>query len=129
VRIADAVPAEKPIYFFDGGGLYIHVTPAGGKLWRFRYRFEGKEKLLAFGKYPEISLADARQRRDEAKAMLAKGLIPARLQRNKSPLQRKRAKKNAGKPSKRNGTNATRRLTMPLARLPQPGFCWTTQAH
>ena len=48
------------------------VTPTGGKLWRFKYRFDGKEKKLAFGTYPEISLLDARQRRDDARRLVGK---------------------------------------------------------
>lgn len=61
----------------DGGGLYIHVSPAGGKLWRLFYRFDGKQKTLALGKYPDISLADARRMRDEARALLAQGIDPS----------------------------------------------------
>ena len=53
----------------DCDGLYIHVSPAGGKLWRLFYRFDGKQKTLALGKYPEVSLAEARNRRDEARAL------------------------------------------------------------
>ena len=49
--------------------LYIHVSPAGGKLWRLFYRFDGNQKTLALGKYPEVSLAEARKRRDEARAL------------------------------------------------------------
>ena len=59
-----------------GGGLCIEVTPSGGKLWRFRYNYAGKEKLLALGKYPEIALKDARERRDEARKLLANGIDP-----------------------------------------------------
>jgi hypothetical protein len=54
-------PAAKDIKLFDGGGLFLLVTTAGGKLWRFKYRFGGREKLLTFGAYPQISLADARR--------------------------------------------------------------------
>ena len=60
----------------DGGGLYLHVTASGSKLWRLAYRFEGKQKLLSFGAYPAVSLKDARHRRDEAKELLAKGIDP-----------------------------------------------------
>ena len=60
----------------DGGGLYLHVTAAGSKLWRMAYRFEGKQKLLSFGAYPAISLKDARHLRDKAKELLAKGIDP-----------------------------------------------------
>lgn len=61
----------------DGGGLYLHISPIGGKLWRMGYRFEGKQKTLSFGAYPAVSLKDARQKREEAKELLAKGIDPA----------------------------------------------------
>ncbi|MDR2161689.1 MAG: Arm DNA-binding domain-containing protein, partial [Desulfovibrio sp.] len=60
----------------DGGGLYLHVPPAGGKLWRMAYRFDGKQKTLSLGAYPHVSLKIARQKREEAKEMLAKGIDP-----------------------------------------------------
>lgn len=60
----------------DGGGLYLQVTPAGGKLWRWKYRFDGREKLMAFGRYPEVSLAQARERHAEARKLLASGVDP-----------------------------------------------------
>jgi len=60
----------------DGGGLYLCVTPAGGKLWRWSYRFEGKEKLMSFGEYPYISLSDARQKYSDGRMLLAKGIDP-----------------------------------------------------
>jgi len=69
-------PAKKPLKLFDGGGLFLLVTPSGGKLWNFKYRFEGKEKKLAFGAYPDISLAEARQKRDQARNLLANGADP-----------------------------------------------------
>jgi hypothetical protein len=60
----------------DGGGLYLFVSPTGGKLWRMDYRFAGKRKTLSFGAYPAVSLKDARQKREEAKEQLAKGFDP-----------------------------------------------------
>ena len=69
-------PAEKPKKLFDGGGLFLLVTPTGGKLWRLKYRFGGIEKLLALGAYPQISLADARQKRDQASALILNGVDP-----------------------------------------------------
>ena len=60
----------------DGGSLYLWVTPSGGKLWRWPYRYEGKEKLMAFGKYPDVSLAQARERHSEARRLLATGIDP-----------------------------------------------------
>lgn len=78
IAIRNAKPGAKPAKMADGGGLFLFVTPAGGKLWRLKYRMEGKEKLLSIGAYPEISLSDARKRRDEARALLAEGKDPSR---------------------------------------------------
>ncbi|MCC8108178.1 MAG: integrase arm-type DNA-binding domain-containing protein [Planctomycetes bacterium] len=61
----------------DGGGLYIQVSPTGGKLWRMFFRYDGKAKQVAFGQYPAVSLKMARERRDEAKELLARGIDPA----------------------------------------------------
>lgn len=61
----------------DGGGLTLLVKPGGAKLWRFRYRYAGKENMLAFGQFPEVSLAEARNRRDEARAKLRSGIDPS----------------------------------------------------
>lgn len=79
--IRKAKPADKPIRIFDGGGLYIEIAPSGGKLWRLKYRFGGKEKRLAIGTYPEISLADARNRREEARKALANGGDPGEMKK------------------------------------------------
>ena len=67
MQVNKAKPQAKEKKIFDGGGLFLLVTPTNGKLRRFKYRFGGKEKLLTFGSYPQISLADARQRREDAK--------------------------------------------------------------
>jgi hypothetical protein len=64
----------------DGGGLHLFVQPNGSKLWRMKYRFAGKEKLLSFGKYPDVPLAAARTKRDEARACLAEGRDPGVVQ-------------------------------------------------
>jgi integrase len=76
MKVQKAKPKDKPISMFDGGGLYLLVTPSGGKLWRFKYRFDKKEKKLAFGSYPEISLQDARQKREDARKLLASNVDP-----------------------------------------------------
>jgi hypothetical protein len=76
-RIRSVRPADRPQKLFDGGGLFLFVTPVGGKLWRLKYRFGTKEKLLSLGTYPHISLKDARTKREEAKALLAQGIDPA----------------------------------------------------
>jgi integrase len=75
--IKNAKPCQKPVRMFDGGGLYLEIAPSGGKLWRLKYRIEGKEKRLAFGVYPDVSLAQARERRDEARKLLANGFDPS----------------------------------------------------
>jgi integrase len=72
-----AKPQEKPYRLSDSGGLYIEVAPSGGKWWRLKYRFEGKEKRLSLGTYPEVSLKDARERRDEARKLVAAGVDPS----------------------------------------------------
>lgn len=73
----NAKPGDKPRKLTDAGNLYLLVQPTGSRLWRWNYRFDGKQKTMAFGKYPEVSLSEARSRRDEARAMLAAGLDPA----------------------------------------------------
>ncbi len=75
--IRNLTTPTKPKKVFDGGGLHLLLTPAGGKLWRLKYRVVGKEKLLALGAWPHVSLADARRAADEAKQMLAKGGDPS----------------------------------------------------
>lgn len=76
-QIRNAKPADKPYKLADGGSLYLQVTPAGGKLWRLKYRIDGKEKLLAIGAYPAVSLVEARQAADSARVMLAQGVDPS----------------------------------------------------
>lgn len=75
--IRTATHGEKTARLFDGGGLYLELAPNGGKWWRLKYRFAGKEKRLSLGVYPHISLKDARDRRDEAKKLVANGIDPA----------------------------------------------------
>jgi integrase len=72
---------DKAYRLYDERGLYLEVSPAGGKLWRHKYRWGGKEKRLAFGAYPDVTLKDARERRDTARGQLAKGIDPAALDR------------------------------------------------
>ena len=83
MKVQKAKPQEKPVSLFDGGGLYLLITPSGGKLWRFKYRFNNKENKLAFGSYPEVSLVDARKRRDEARQQIAKGIDPRAVKKAK----------------------------------------------
>ncbi|MDB5969058.1 MAG: integrase [Hydrocarboniphaga sp.] len=74
--IRNVKPAAKAQRLFDGGGLYLEVAPNGGKWWRLKYRFGGKEKRISFGVFPDVSLSDAREKRDEARKLLGKGIDP-----------------------------------------------------
>ncbi|MBO9766536.1 MULTISPECIES: tyrosine-type recombinase/integrase [Xanthomonas] len=76
LAIRRAKPTDRPQKLSDGGGLYLMVAVNGGRYWRWKYRFAGKEKLLAIGVYPEVPLALARQRREEARQLLAQGIDP-----------------------------------------------------
>jgi len=76
ISVKNTKPGEKPIKLFDGGGLFLHIAPSGGKSWRLKYRFGGKEKLLTFGTYPEITLSEAREQRDQARKLLAIDIDP-----------------------------------------------------
>jgi integrase len=87
VKVRKAKPDDTAYRLWDGDGLYLEVSPSGGKLWRFKYRFNGKEKLLALGKWNVVSLAEARDGRHDAKRLLARGIDPG--------VQRKDQKRDA----------------------------------
>ena len=70
-------PGPKPRKVADGGGLFLLVNPDGSKWWRFKYRFEGREKMISVGVYPDTGLALARDKRDEARRLLAAGINPS----------------------------------------------------
>lgn len=76
-QVDAAKPREKAYKLADGVGLYLEVVPSGSRYWRMKYRFNGKEKRMAFGVYPAVSLAQARALRDEAKKKLAEGIDPS----------------------------------------------------
>src|SRR5690606_32910330 len=69
-------PSTRAIKLFDGGGLYLFVSPTGAKTWRLAYRIDGRPQTMSFGPYPEVSLAAARARRDEVKVTLREGADP-----------------------------------------------------
>ena len=79
--VKNAKAGDKPVKLFDGGGMFLLVTPAGQRYWRLKYRVNGKEKLLALGVYPDVSLAVARKKRDEAREKLAAGIDPNEAKR------------------------------------------------
>lgn len=89
-EVKNAKPKDgKQTTFFDGGGLFLLVSASGSKGWRFKYRYFGKEKLMSFGPYPTVSLADARELRAEAKKLIVKGIDP--LQERTEQRDQKRA--------------------------------------
>ena len=81
LEIRRSKPREKPYTLSDGNGLSLLVEPNGSKGWRFRYRFDGKPKMLSLGTYPTISLADARQKRDDAKKLVAAAINPSEVRK------------------------------------------------
>ena len=141
--IRNTKPAAKPFKISDGGGLFLLVQPHGAMLWRLKYRFLGKERTLSFGAYPVVSLADARDKREAAKKLLANGkdpsaekrierlamesaarntfgLIAADISRTSKPAVRRASlsKKNAGSCS----TSPNRSPIVPSRRLHPPSF-------
>ncbi|EUC68045.1 integrase [Alcanivorax sp. 97CO-5] len=80
-KIRAAKPADKNYRLSDEKGMYLEVTKAGGRYWRMKYRYQGKEKLLALGVYPDVSLAQARAKRDEARALLADDTDPGQARK------------------------------------------------
>lgn len=74
--VRNAKPAKKAVKLFDDRGLYLEISPSGGKWWRHKYRFERKEKRLSLGVYPDVGLKEARDRRDAARKLLANGVDP-----------------------------------------------------
>jgi hypothetical protein len=126
----DAVGAAKhedKIYrLYDGEGLYLHVTPSGGKWWRFKYRFKRKDRNLALGIYPEVGLEDARRNRDAAKELLSQGFDPSEIRKKEKARNKAEYLESKGIPSVRatfdgkieiwKGAN-TMRLTLDEARF------------
>ena len=115
-------PKDKPIKIFDGGGLFLLVTPKGGKWWRLQYRMGGKRKLISLGVYPAVGLKDARERRDEARKQLAAGIDPSENRKARKianaekgantfeVIAREFIQKQAQRWTKSNKTKVTRRL-------------------
>ena len=82
--IRSAKPQDKPIKLSDGGGMFLLVNPNGSRYWRMKYRYAGKEKLLALGVYPETTLKEARSRRDDARKLLADGIDPGEARKTEN---------------------------------------------
>lgn len=90
-KVRSAKPQEKEYTLVDGDGMFLLVHPNGSRYWRFRFRFGGKQHLMAFGVYPETSLADARQKREEARRLVAAGIDP---REHKRAVKEEQAKEN-----------------------------------
>ncbi|NMV42056.1 tyrosine-type recombinase/integrase [Ralstonia insidiosa] len=88
VAVRNATPRDKPYRLADAAGMYLEVMPNGSKYWRLKYRFAGKEKRLAIGIYPSVSISDARRKRDEARLKLADGIDPAETKKAEKRAQR-----------------------------------------
>lgn len=86
-KIRNAKPATKPFKLADSGGLFLLVTPSGSKLWRYRFRIDGKENSFAVGGYPDLSLAGAREARDEARKLVKQGINPAHNRKSRLSTQ------------------------------------------
>lgn len=89
--IKNAKPGDKARKMYDSGGLYLEVSPRGGKWWRFKYRFDGKEKRLSLGVYSDVSLKDARDRRDTARKLLSNEVDPAEHRKAKKATHAEQA--------------------------------------
>src|SRR5665647_280713 len=89
MQVSKAKAGEKPQKLADGGGMYLLVQTTGAKLWRLDYRFDGKRKTLALGIYPDVSLSDARERREQARKLLANGADPSAVKQATKQEERK----------------------------------------
>ena len=79
--IRNTKPASTTRRLFDGGGMYLEIATTGSKWFRLKYRINGKEKRISLGVYPEVSLKDAREKRDEARKLLASGIDPSQARK------------------------------------------------
>ena len=81
LQVQQAKPGDKPYKLADGKGLHLYITPKGQKYWRLNYRYGGKHKTLALGVYPEVSLAEAREKQEKARHQLKNDIDPAEVKR------------------------------------------------
>ncbi len=102
IQVEEAVAADKPFKLFDGKGLYLLVAPkkssGTSKCWRFKYRFQNMEQLLALGTYPEVSLTETRVRCEHARQLLAKQQDPGEAFREEKTKEKVRASQEAADP-------------------------------
>ena len=93
LKIDNAKPESKARRISDGMGLYLLIQPNGSKLWQFRYRFRNNAKVFSIGKYPLVSLVDARKERDQLRLILQSGVDPMQKKENTNPLKSVACKK------------------------------------
>ena len=96
-EVRKSKPSDKPYRLSDANSLFLRITPAGGKLWRWAYDFEGREKLMSLGKYPIVTLAEARERRDQARKLLANGIDPMAKRKEQKTLERAQTRADSGR--------------------------------
>lgn len=115
IAIKSSKPRESAFKLSDGRGLQLHVTPQGSKLWRWAYRYGGKQKLMALGIYPNVSLAQARDKADLARKLLATGVDPMAARKSNKIARRlavedtfAAAQKNGGKAGRPHAVTAIR---------------------
>lgn len=112
-QISTAKPQDKPYKLADGGGLYLLVNPNGSRYWRLKYRLAGKEKLLSIGVFPDVTLAEARNKRNEAKRLLANGEDPSEVKQAEKHA-RILAVNNSLSLLRLNGMNIRNRIGLPV---------------
>lgn len=83
IKVRTTKPSDKPFKLTDGQGMYLLINPNGSKYWRLQYRFEGKQKVLALGVYPMVSLGEAGRKRDEAKKLVSLGIDPSEREKSR----------------------------------------------
>ena len=108
-RIRNTKPGTKAKKLSDSHGLYLEVTPAGGRLWRYRFRLDGSEKAFVIGRYPDIGLAEAREQRDAARKLVSQGLNPTHS-RKLDQIKRQNERRWDWNGSKRHARNGHRNI-------------------
>lgn len=103
LKIKSVKPTERAYKLSDGGGLFLLVKPSGGKLWRWKYRIEGKENLFAIGAFPKVSLAQARAARDTARSLIKQGIHPSH---ERQSIKRRNVEEAEARRRQRDGTFA-----------------------
>ncbi|MFU1926448.1 Arm DNA-binding domain-containing protein [Bordetella hinzii] len=119
LKIKSIKPAERDYKLSDGGGLFLLVKPTGGKLWRWKYRIDGKENLFAIGAFPKISLAQARAARDTARSLIKQDIHPSH--ERQSVKRRNLGKLRPVRPSARPERNSQRHHRQAAPRAPPLG--------